>query len=171
MLNSPLVSNSQPKGLKMIPNRKQYKIAQKTLDELKATIADLDLKCIRDALAEKHRWRTEVLDFHETRYRNFLFLCGSTGARIIPSGGVDMFWHYHILDTLKYVEDCQKIFGFYLHHFPYFGSQGDEQEFRLEYVRTKQLYEATFGEPYEMAEAVDLDQKLADKLDQGSKCG
>ncbi|MSU55871.1 MAG: hypothetical protein EXS51_00975 [Candidatus Taylorbacteria bacterium] len=155
----------------MIPNRKIYRKAQRTSDELRTTISALDLECIRVTIAQRHKWRDEILNFHERRYRNFLILCGSTGAIIIPNGGVDIFWHCHILDTLKYARDCEQIFGFYLHHFPYLGSQGDEAEFRILYAQTKQLYEATFGEAYEMAEAVNHDGDLSDKLDDGAKCG
>lgn len=35
-----------------------------------------------------------------------------------PNRIVDIVWHTHILFTRMYHEDCQKIFGHYLHHTP-----------------------------------------------------
>ena len=57
------------------------------------------------------------------------------------------FWHFHILDTLKYQEDCDNIFGYFLHHFPYFGMRGQEDEANLKeaWNSTISLYEKTFG--------------------------
>ncbi|GGY83730.1 hypothetical protein ACFFTM_05820 [Pseudoduganella plicata] len=67
-----------------------------------------------------------------------------------PLQDVDTFWHYHILDTLKYAADCQAVFGYFLHHFPYIGLRGEEDEAAHHRVgeRMKELYEATFNEPY-----------------------
>jgi hypothetical protein len=58
-------------------------------------------------------------------------------------------WHYHILDTRAYHGDCQRVFGGYFHHFPYFGLRGDDDARRLQaaFAKTKALYEETFGEP------------------------
>lgn len=64
---------------------------------------------------------------------------------------VDEFWHQHILDTHAYHEDCEVIFGNYLHHFPYFGMRGEADAKALEdaYADTLERYRASFGEPPE----------------------
>ena len=56
-------------------------------------------------------------------------------------------WHYHILDTEKYAEDCRDIFGYFVHHFPYFGMRGDEdaQHLQAAFVETQELYVKEFG--------------------------
>ncbi len=60
-------------------------------------------------------------------YRAFLYLCKHYPKEIIvPPREVDEFWHLHILDTRNYHTDCQKIFGYYLHHFPYAGLEGTD---------------------------------------------
>ena len=71
-----------------------------------------------------------------------------------PLMDVDTFWHYHILDTLKYAADCEQVFGYFLHHFPYIGLRGEDDEAAHQRVgeRMKQLYEQTFGEDYIRAE-------------------
>jgi hypothetical protein len=72
-----------------------------------------------------------------------------------PLVDVDTFWHYHILDTMKYARDCEQAFGYFLHHYPYVGMRGgDDEQFRLDSgERMRELYEATFGEDYPGAQA------------------
>lgn len=48
-----------------------------------------------------------------------------------PSRDMDPFWHYHILDTRKYMQDCDQLFGYYLHHEAYLGMEGPESEAEL----------------------------------------
>lgn len=64
-----------------------------------------------------------------------------------PSQLVDEFWHMHILDTRKYMSDCNLIKGEYIHHYPYFGLTDQENETVLEsgFILTKKLYEHHFG--------------------------
>ena len=56
-------------------------------------------------------------------------------------------WHYHILDTSKYMSDCQNIFGNYLHHFPYLGMRGEKDRGALIecFEETKKVYQQHFG--------------------------
>ena len=72
----------------------------------------------------------------------------------MPSKLVDKFWHLHILDTEKYIEDCRHCFGSILHHFPYFGMRGDQDAANLQsaYGKTFVLYQQAFG----MAATADL---------------
>jgi hypothetical protein len=73
-----------------------------------------------------------------------------------PLFDVDIFWHYHILDTMKYAADCEQIFGYFLHHFPYSGLrvEDDEAVHHQAGARMQELYETTFGEAYIRQEAV-----------------
>ena len=55
----------------------------------------------------------------ESEYREFLLLAKMYPAETpSPSADVDAFWHFHILDTVKYARDCDKAFGYFLHHKP-----------------------------------------------------
>ncbi|MFS2219126.1 hypothetical protein ACCD08_31935, partial [Telluria sp. Tellsp104] len=51
---------------------------------------------------------------------------------------------------MKYAADCEQAFGYFLHHYPYVGmGGGDDEQFRLASGdRMKELYEATFGDAY-----------------------
>jgi hypothetical protein len=63
-------------------------------------------------------------------YEAYLSLLIAFGQQSIlaPPVAADKFWHYHILDTRKYMQDCQYLFGEYLHHYPYFGLRGEADE-------------------------------------------
>lgn len=70
-------------------------------------------------------WEFEEAEAISNMYRVFLFLCKMYPNEIlVPPREVDKFWHLHILDTRNYIADCAKIFGGYLHHFPYAGLEG-----------------------------------------------
>lgn len=67
-------------------------------------------------------------------YRVFLFLCFQYPEKtIVPPRDVDEFWHLHILDTRNYKIDCEKIFGSFLHHFPYSGLDRSSEIEKLEF--------------------------------------
>jgi hypothetical protein len=96
-------------------------------------------------------WSEERADTVEREYRRFLYLMKKfPNERTAPLVDVDTFWHYHILDTVKYAADCQKVFGYFLHHFPYAGMRGKDDESALERMgeRMRAIYEETFGEAY-----------------------
>lgn len=84
----------------------------------------------------------------EVEYKRYLALCRLYETRsFVPSPLVDTFWHYHILDTESYAEDCNRIFGTFFHHFPYFGMRGtaDAQDLAESYDRTLEAYARHFG--------------------------
>jgi hypothetical protein len=81
-------------------------------------------------------------------YRCHLKLCAwYRDLSVVPSGAADQAWHVHILDTAKYAADCDAVFGFFLHHFPYFGMRGGEDEaaWRVASERTREQSTAHFG--------------------------
>jgi len=115
----------------------------------KEAVMNLDLGPIRFKLNESLGWTKEKVDKSEMAYKRFLFLSGQyPDETVVPIGGVDDFWHYHIMDTYKYKEDCENIFGDFLHHFPYFGVRGEEDVKNLETAieKTELLYIKEFGE-------------------------
>jgi Glycine-rich domain-containing protein-like len=117
-----------------------------------AAIDALDLDCIKLKLMdhkEGHGWSREYADAMEIAYRRFLALMAKFPEETIaPTKDIDKFWHGHILDTMKYAEDCETVFGYFLHHFPYFGMRGEEDANNLQAAADKLrvLYEREFGE-------------------------
>jgi hypothetical protein len=66
---------------------------------------------------------------------------------LAPSPLVDEVWHMHILDTRQYMKDCDRIFGFYVHHAPSFGDSEEEKDHMGDrYKQTLMIYEEVFGE-------------------------
>lgn len=115
-------------------------------------LTDLDLEPIiikaMDA-EEGHGWSLGFACQVAEEYRKFLILClEHPDEPIVPSSFVDDFWHLHILDTQKYMEDCDQFLGYMLHHFPYFGmrSEEDARNLRQAWEKTLAFYESTFGE-------------------------
>jgi hypothetical protein len=128
-----------------------------TNDQFKAVsfaAAQLDLEPIKTKLMHIQSgegWSLDKADAVEKEYRRFLCLMKLyPDEDTAPLVDVDTFWHYHILDTMKYAADCQAVFGYFLHHYPYVGMRGeDDEQFRLDSgERMRELYESTFGEAY-----------------------
>lgn len=123
----------------------------KTPEQMIDAVFALDLDAIKFKLMdakEGHGWTREEADRHELEYRRFLALIAKYPEEAItPNSDVDKFWHGHILDTMKYAKDCAHVFGYFLHHFPYFGMRDDEDTANLTEAaaQTRRLYEQEFG--------------------------
>lgn len=118
------------------------------------SIAAIELTPIKARLVHQELgegWSPAHADAVEGEYRRFLQLMKSfPQAQVAPSADVDIFWHYHILDTRKYAADCERVFGYFLHHCPSdeLGGEAAILLHQLTGARMAALYEATFGEPY-----------------------
>jgi hypothetical protein len=123
-------------------------------NELSKAITELDLSPIKFKLMHAESgegWSQEKTNAVEKEYRRFLCLMKLyPDEDSAPTMDVDAFWHYHILDTMKYAADCEKVFGYFLHHYPYVGMHGeDDEQLRIDSgERMRTLYEATFGDAY-----------------------
>jgi hypothetical protein len=117
-------------------------------------ILELDLDPIKVKLMHRQSgegWTAAQASAVEIEYRRFLYLKKAfPNDDITPLEQVDTFWHYHILDTMKYAEDCEVIFGQFLHHFPYSGMRGEEDLAHHQQLgdRTRTLYLQAFGDDY-----------------------
>lgn len=115
-------------------------------------IANLDLEPIAYKLVHPEPGveglSVDEADRRIALYRQYLSLIVMyPGKSIVPSKDIDDAWHTHILDTGKYAADCDAIFGFFLHHFPYLGLRGveDEARWREQAAETHQLFKEHFG--------------------------
>ncbi|EKD45039.1 MAG: hypothetical protein ACD_70C00107G0011 [uncultured bacterium] len=122
-----------------------------TLDEAKAYIDAIDFSMVVDKIVSTKGWKkSDVLKIGEL-YKHFLYLnkkYTNSCLSLPPSEEVDEFWHNHILDTKKYHTDCDKIFGAYLHHYPYFGIDGKTTRNDLDnaFEKTQALHFQEFGD-------------------------
>lgn len=118
-----------------------------------AEIAVLDLHMVKMKLClpearEGKGWTQAEADDVEKWYKRYLTLCAITDYDIVPTKAIDAMWHQHILDTRAYHTDCQRIFGEYLHHFPYFGLRGerDAENLANAFETSCALFMEHFGE-------------------------
>jgi hypothetical protein len=94
----------------------------------------LDLDPIKIKLMDEKEgkgWTRAFADRIDVQYRQFLKLSALKVGIIVPNKFIDDFWHNHILDTRKYAEDCEIVFGYFLHHFPYLGMRGEDDRRNL----------------------------------------
>jgi len=139
------------KGKACKPGANLGRITRKRAEQ---AIAELDLNMVKMKLMDKTEgkgWDPDKVNDIELRYKRFLLLNATVpDVDIVPTTDVDTMWHYHILDTQAYAMDCQRIFGEFFHHFPYFGLRGPEDAADLQraFTATCALYERTFGSSY-----------------------
>lgn len=133
-----------------------------------ARIAALDLNPIKVKLMHKESgegWSQEHANAIETEYRRFLYLMMAfPHVQTAPLVDVDTFWHYHILDTMKYARDCEQAFGYFMHHYPYLGMDGEDGPEVQQQAgeRMRELYESTFGLSYVRPTKADCALEAAD---------
>lgn len=119
-------------------------------------VHELDLEPIIVKLMDSEDgkgWSIEHAQITVGEYRKFLVLVGEEMQKqnpdpVVPWGGVDEVWHTHILDTEKYQQDCDFLFGRFLHHFPYYGMRGEADRTNLvdSARRTLERVIAKYGE-------------------------
>jgi hypothetical protein len=132
-------------------------------NDLFNAVMQLDLEPIKTKLMHVESgegWSLAKANAVEKEYRRFLCLMKMyPDEPIAPLVDVDTFWHYHILDTMKYAVDCEQAFGYFVHHYPYVGMRGgDDEQFRIDSgERMQSLYEATFGDAYPVADATPVE--------------
>src|SRR5712671_3173505 len=130
-------------------------LTDRPVEQVIAAIAALDLDPIKLKLTHREEgqgWSREYADRMELAYKRFLtLLVTHPEVTLAPCKDVDKFWHGHILDTLKYAEDCDRMFGSFLHHFPYFGMRGAEDAVNLAKAaeNTRRLYRQEFGSTHD----------------------
>jgi hypothetical protein len=145
------------------------KLTNRPVEQVIAAIEALDLDPIKLKLMDPEEgqgWSREYVDRMELAYKRFLTLLATHPEETLAAGkDVDKFWHGHILDTLKYAEDCDKVFGCFLHHFPYFGMRGAEDAANLAKAgeTTRRLYQQDFGQ--------DDDASVSRKTENAAYCG
>lgn len=117
-----------------------------------SSIQALDLKFIVDKLSSEHyelaTWPRDLAEQVVELYRRFLTLNAKyPGEHFVPTADIDECWHLHILNTKRYHEDCEKVFGHYLHHAP---ANPDNEQALEELIplfeHTQKRYLETFNE-------------------------
>ena len=114
----------------------------------KLTQLDLEPIAYRLIHSNEEKWNIQKTQKAISAYLMFLLLVYLyPNSQLVPNQEIDRVWHYHILDTMKYSEDCEMLFGRFIHHFPYFGERGkiDKENLQKGFEQTQVLFEEHFG--------------------------
>ena len=130
----------------------QARLTTKPEQDVIAAIHALDLESVKLRVMDPELgegWDREYADSIEVAYKNYLTMLvkyQDHAEDILLAEDVDEFWHTHILQTLKYAEDCQNVFGNFLHHEPHVGERtAADLEKRIALAeKTRQLYQQEF---------------------------
>jgi hypothetical protein len=126
----------------------------KPVEVMLAAIQALDLESVKVRVMDPkvgEGWTQEYADSIERAYKTYLSMLvrnPSDAEDIMLSKDVDEFWHTHILQTIKYHDDCEAVFGKYLHHQPHIGELTEADLAKREVLaeKTRRLYEREFGD-------------------------
>ena len=131
----------------------QPRLTTKPEQDVIAAIQGLDLESVKLRVTDPklgEGWTREYADSIEIAYKNYLTMLvkyQDDAEDILLAEDVDEFWHTHILQTIKYADDCQATFGGFLHHSPHIGEvTAEDIEKRTAFAeKTRRLYEREFG--------------------------
>jgi hypothetical protein len=107
-------------------------------ESAKNQIYSLELGDIIKGTSLDEGWTDADADEAELWYRHFLWMCYLSDERRPVAGlsrKADKLWHNHILNTIRYTDDCNRIFHQYLHHQPILGIATREQDEAVEATR------------------------------------
>ena len=131
------------------------RLTTKPTYEVIAAIQALDLTSVKARMMDEELgegWTQDYADSIETAYKTYLTMLvkyPEHAEDIMLAKDVDEFWHTHILQTMKYADDCERVFGAFLHHNPHVGPRTDAVlAKRVELAeKTRTLYAQEYGEP------------------------
>ena len=129
------------------------KLTNRPVEQVIAAINALDLESVKVRAMDPELgegWTREYAEGIERGYRTYLTMLAKYpdhAEDILLSKDVDEFWHTHILQTIKYTEDCEAVFGKYLHHAPHVGevTPADKEKRVALAEKTRRLYQREFG--------------------------
>ena len=133
----------------------QAQCHNQTIQNQLLEIDALNLECIIFKLVRSQEWSLEEANEGVRQYKMFLRLIAKNRLEKKLSDGIapftntiDEVWHAHILDTQKYFDDCERIFGEYIHHYPYSGmiDEMDVQDQKERLGKTLAFCAEEFGE-------------------------
>lgn len=123
--------------------------SESEIKKIKKVVDTLDFFQQNEKLITVSGWPSDKVIEMESLYKKWLILHAVYDKNVVlaPNKELDEYWHCHILDTRKYMDDCQLVFGKYLHHYPYFGlTEVETQAFLDEaYALTQKLFLKHFG--------------------------
>ena len=114
-----------------------------------ALIDTVDLSHVTRKVMQEEGWDAATAAKAVGHYRRFLCMRDiEPTLDLVPTDDIDKVWHQHILFTRAYADDCQRLFGRYIHHEPATGAAEEKPLVQDGLERTQALYFELFGEEY-----------------------
>ncbi|PAF44077.1 hypothetical protein [Helicobacter sp. 11S02629-2] len=137
--------NLPPKNLHNAKSTLDFVSANK-IKEAASLVDTLDFTKLNSKLINHYGWDKVEVSTLNSLYKEWLVLhiC-YPHISLTPNIKLDEYWHMHILDTKAYAKDCLLLFGEFLHHYPYFGLEDNEEEAEMTFDLTNDLFFHHFG--------------------------
>ncbi len=163
-MTTPFLSNPTSVGTTGVRGLHGQTRSLSRVSEANRAVQQLDLtQCMGRLMSPRGlNWDKAKAEVAEFQYRRFLMMAvAHPDQKLVPSMLIDEVWHQHVLDTAQYMRDCDRIFGRYFHHDPYFGSRSTDQTLLARtFDGTCAIYLEMFGE--DLKHSVDYaDGKIA----------
>src|SRR6267143_407192 len=137
------------------------KLTNRPVEQVIIAINALDLESVKVRAMDPELgkgWTREYAEGIERGYRTYLTMLAKYPDHtedILLSKDVDEFWHTHILQSIKYTDDCEAVFGKYLHHAPHIGevTSAVKEKRMVLAEKTRRLYQQEFGNTQNYAAA------------------
>lgn len=128
-----------------------YQFNKEAFDQAMTVTIDWNFKLAIEKILQikQGEWSLDRAQKAVDNYKRYMAVTKALGGvQLVPNGDIDEIWHIHILDTRAYMKDCNNLFGEYLHHYPYFGMLGEENEWQWLDVQSasESLWHELFGE-------------------------
>jgi hypothetical protein len=120
-------------------------VAETALQEL--FTGDPTMRQIVARAADRHGWDRAQTELAVREYRRHLLIRylhpGLRIAALNKAG--DLLWHEHIIDTEKYRQDCERIFGGVVDHKPFYDEPSVPADQDPDILEAGRIYEHEFG--------------------------
>ncbi|GGX72075.1 hypothetical protein GCM10007385_46100 [Tateyamaria omphalii] len=137
------MENAQPDLLDLDPSKdpKLAYIDGMDFELLADRLCEEDLATELDPLMDRDLCSALIQNYKRFLKLNLIYKSQS----LRPTMGIDVIWHYHILDTKRYIADCRHVFGAYLHHIPSYHRSAEPRQTDTKGVDMDALFQKHFG--------------------------
>ena len=109
-------------------------------------LENIDLQPIILKIYEAEPYSLARIEKIAQEYLRFIFLAQKVRFKPVPSQEVDMFWHYHILNTRLYRDFCDTHFGKFIDHMPLLKQVAKTMGTDNTFLKTQAAFKKHYGQ-------------------------
>jgi hypothetical protein len=115
-----------------------------TANSVRETAFAFDLSKITERYVTSYGVSRELAKLHEVECKKYLVLCALfPNESLGMKGPVDNYWHTFLLFTKEYIDFCNEVAGFFIHHVPNVSKQSNKGS--NGFSTTMERYRLIFG--------------------------